>query len=377
MIDGFVAPGFEPVERAFAKNFTDRGDIGASVCVYRDGLPVVDLWGGVADVDASTPWTRDTIVTVFSMTKGVTAVAANLLVQRGLLDPDATVASYWPEFASAGKAGITVGTALSHQAGLPRIDRPLTRREALAWDPVIDAIAVQEPIWEPGSQHGYHMRSYGWIAGELIRRVAGMTAGAFVRTELTEPLNIDFHIGLDDTHEARVARLVTPGADYHEQIAKLPADWLLTQVLTGPSGHFAYDEMWNTRELRAVELPSSNGVGNARAVARLYAHCIGDGVDGVRLLDDATVAAATAVRTRGPDAVILVDTAFGLGFMLPPALPTPCGPRAFGHGGAGGSAGFADPDAGISFAYAMNKMSFAPTEARAEALARSVYRCLD
>jgi CubicO group peptidase (beta-lactamase class C family) len=373
---GYVAPGFEPVERAFAKNFVERGDVGASVCVYRDGVPVVDLWGGVADVSTGTRWSRDSIVTVFSMTKGVTAIAANLLVQRGLLDPAAPVASYWPEFAAAGKADITVGTAMSHRAGLPRIDRPLTRAEALAWDPVVAAIAAQEPIWEPGSQHGYHMRSYGWIAGELIRRVTGRSPGRFIADDVCRPIDIDFHVGLPESEEARLAALVVPGPEYHEQMAKLPPEWLLTQVISGPSGHFAYDEMWNTRELRAVELPSSNGVGNARAVARLYAHCIGDGVSGVRLLDDATVAAATAVRSRGPDSVILVDTAFGIGFMLPPALPTPCGPRSFGHGGAGGSSSFADPDAGIAFAYTMNKMSFAPTDARAEALARAVYRCL-
>ena len=375
-IEGQVQPGFEPVRAAFEKNFAERHDVGASVCVYRHGEPVVDLWGGTADVTTNRPWSADTLVTVFSMTKGVTAVAINLAIQRGLLDADAPVAQYWPEFAAEGKAAITVGTALSHQAGLARIDRPLSRAEVLAWDPVVEAIAAQRPIWEPGTQHGYHMRSYGWIAGELIRRVAGTTVGTFVRTEIAEPLGIDFHIGLDERHEERIASLVTPSPSYHEGIATLPEDWLLTQVISGPSGHFNYDEMWNTRELRSVELPSSNGVGNARAVARLYAHCVGDGVDGVRLLDDATVAGATAVRTRGPDAVILVDTAFGVGFMLPPSLPSPAGLRSFGHGGAGGSAGFADPDAGISFAYAMNKMRFDPADGRAEALARAVYRCL-
>lgn len=376
-VHGFVVDGFEPVRAAFAKNFAARGDVGACVCVYRDGLPVVDLWAGTADVATGAPWQTDSIVTVFSMTKGVTAIAINLLVQRGLLDPDAPMAHYWPEFAAAGKAAITVGTALSHQAGLPRIDRPLTRAEALAWYPVVDAIAAQEPIWEPGTAHGYHMRTFGWIAGEIIRRITGRTPGRFIHDEVAVPLGIDFHVGLAEQHEARVARLVTPGPEYHEAITKLPPDLLLTSVLSAPSGHFNYDEMWNTRELRAIELPSSNGVGNARAVARLYAHLIGHGVDGVRLLDDATIAAATRERCKGPDAVILVDTAFGLGFMLPPALPTPVGPRAFGHGGAGGSASFADPETGIAFAYAMNKMSFDPRDGRSETLARAVYRSLD
>ena len=374
--EGFVEPGFEPVRDAFVANFERRGDLGASVCVYRDGRPVVDLWGGLADATSRVAWERDTIVTVFSMTKGVSAIVANLLVERGLLDPDAPVATVWPEFAAAGKERITIGDALAHRAGLPRIDRPLTRSEALGWDPVIAAIAAQEPVWEPGTAHGYHMRSFGWIVGELVRRVTGRTLGEFFATEIADPVGIDFHIGLPAVHEPRVAPLVTPSAAYHEAIAGLPDDLLLTSVLSGPSGHFRYDEMWNTRELRAIELPSSNGVGNARAVARLYAHLIGDGVDGRRILSPATVERATRVRSHGPDRVILIDTAFGLGFMLPPALPTPVGPRSFGHGGAGGSASWADPDAGIAVAYAMNTMSFDPADGRAEALARAVYRSL-
>lgn len=375
-VEGFVEPGFEQVRKAFVANFERRGDLGASVCVYRDGRPVVDLWGGVADATAGTAWERDTIVTVFSMTKGASAIVANLLVERGLLDPDAPVATLWPEFAAGGKAQVTIGDALAHRAGLPRIDRPLTRAEALAWDPVVAAIAAQEPVWEPGTAHGYHMRSFGWIVGELVRRVTGRTLGEFFAAEIAEPAAVDFHIGLPAEHEPRVARLVMPGPAFHDAIAALPDDLLLTSVLTGPSGHFCYDEMWNTRELRAIELPSSNGVGNARAVARLYAHLVGDGVDGRRILSPATVERATQVRSRGADRVILVDTAFGLGFMLPPALPTPVGPRSFGHGGAGGSASWADPDAGIAVAYAMNAMSFDPADGRAEALARAVYRSL-
>lgn len=376
-IHGDVDEQFEPVRRAFAKNFAERGEIGASVCVYRHGRPVVDLWAGLADRATAAPWQHDTIVTVFSMSKGVTAVAINLLIERGLLDAESPVAQYWPEFAAAGKEQITVGSALSHQAGIPVIDRPVTRAEALSWDPVIDAIAAQRPIWEPGTQHGYHMRTYGWIAGELIRRVTGRSPGNFIRDEIAERFGVDFHIGLGEQHESRVARLVTPGPEYHTAIAALPEDLLLTRVISAPSGHFHYDDMWNTREMRAVELPSSNGVGNARAVARLYAHLIGDGVDGRRILSDDTVARATEVRTRGADAVILIDTAFGIGFMLPPALPTPVGPRSFGHGGAGGSVSFADPDTGIAFAYAMNRMRFDLDDGRSESLARAVYRCLD
>ncbi len=375
-IHGVIAPEFAQVRAAFEKNFAERGDVGASVCVYKDGEAVVDLWAGVADAVTGTDWQADTLVTVFSISKGVTAIAANLLMQRGDLNPDAPVAHYWPEFAAESKSTISVATAMSHQAGLPRIDRPLSREEAIDWDTVVAAVAAQAPIWEPGSQHGYHMRSFGWIVGELIRRVTGKSPGNFIREEISDPLGIDFHVGLAAKHEPRVGRLVMPDKKYHESISKLPADLLLTSVLSGPSGHFHYDEMWNTREMRTIEMPSSNGVGNARAVAKLYAHLFGDGVNGVRLLDDSTVKRATAELVCGRDAVILVDTAYGLGFMLPPALASCVGPRAFGHGGAGGSASFADPDAGISFAYAMNKMSFNPTDGRSESLARAVYRCL-
>ncbi len=375
-INGATAPGFGAVKDAFAKNFAERGDVGACVCVYRHGEPVVDLWGGRADASTGAPWQRDTIVTVFSMTKGVTAVVMNLLVERGLLDPDRTVATYWPEFAAHGKEAITVEQVLSHRAGLPRIDDPLTRAEALAWDPVIRAIERQAPVWEPGTQHGYHMRSYGWIAGELVRRVTGRTLGTFLREEIAEPLGIDFHVGLDAAHEPRVARLIPPGSDHRAAMENLPDDLLLASVVSGPSGHFHYDEMWNTRELRAIELPSSSGVGNARAVAKLYAHLLGDGVDGRRLLAAETVARASTPLARGPDAVIFIETAFGLGFMLPPAAPTPVGPRSFGHGGAGGSTSWADPDAGIAASYAMNAMRFDLDDGRAEAIARAVYRSL-
>jgi CubicO group peptidase (beta-lactamase class C family) len=374
-LGGFVARGWEPVRDAFVANFTERDEIGASVCVYRDGVPVVDLWGGLSDPASLRPWAGDTIVLVYSMTKGMSATCANLLIERGRLDPDAPVAKYWPEFAANGKADIPVRWVLSHRAGLAVIDADLTLEQALAWKPVVDALAAQAPNWEPGTAHGYHLRSFGWLVGEIVRRIDGRTIGAFFAEEVAAPLGLDFWIGLPEAQEPRVATLVPPPPEFAALIRGLPDDLLLGKATTGPSGLFMYDEMWNRRELRACELPSSNGVGEARSVARLYASLIGE-VDGVRTLQPSTVAAATEVQVRGPDRVVLIDTAFGLGYMLPPALPAACGPRAFGHGGAGGSISFADPETGIAFAYAMNDLRFeASGDPRGETLAAAAYAC--
>jgi CubicO group peptidase (beta-lactamase class C family) len=375
-VGGAVTPGWERVRDAFAANFVERGEVGASVCVYRDGVPVVDLWGGVADVATARPWTSDTIVLVYSMTKGMSAVCANLLIERGRLDPDAPVASYWPEFAANGKGAIPVRWVLSHRAGLAVIEADVTLEQALSWLPVVDALAAQTPNWEPGTAHGYHLRSFGWLVGELVRRIEGRTIGAFFASEVAAPLGIDFWIGLPEEQEPRVATLVPPPPEFAALLRGLPDDLLLGKATTGPSGLFMYDDMWNQRALHACELPSSNGIGNARSVARVYASLIGE-VDGVRTLAPATVAAASECQVRGPDRVILADTAFGLGFMLPPALPTPVGRHAFGHGGAGGSVSFADPDVGLAFAYAMNDLRFAmEADPRSETLVAAAYACL-
>lgn len=357
---------------AFAANFSDHGEVGAAVCVYHHGQKVVDLWGGTADPATGRPWVEDTIVTVFSSSKGVTAIATNLAIERGLLDPDAPVASYWPEFAAAGKENITVRQVLSHQAGLPLVDGDLTLDEALSWEPVVDALAAQAPLWEPGSQHGYHMRTYGWLVGELLRRATGRTAGTFLRDEVTGPLGVDFWIGLPESEEPRVAMLVPPTTSLAKVLEPMRDSLLLARVLTNPGGHFDYDHLWNTRAMRACELPSSNGVGDARGLARLYASCIGDGVDGRRTLAPSTVEAATTEQVRGPDAVIMVESCFGLGFMLGKSFGAANPRSCFGHAGAGGSLSFADPDSGLAFGYVMNDLRFDATgDPRSETLVRA------
>jgi CubicO group peptidase (beta-lactamase class C family) len=376
-IGGWVDTDFEPVLDAFADNFDTRGEVGAAVCVYVDGRPVVDLWGGAADATSGRPWAPDSVVLVYSSTKGVTSVCANLLIERGLLDPAARVADYWPEFAAGGKGAITVAQLMSHQAGLPLVEGDFTLAETLAWEPMVSALAAQEPIWPPGTRHGYHMRTFGWLVGELVRRIDGRTIGTFWREEIAEPLGLDFWIGLPEEIEPRVARVVPPKDDLGALLQKFGADLLLARVFSNPSGLFGYNDMWNSRELHAAELPSSNGIGDARSLARMYAACIGE-VDGVRVLQDSTVAAATVEQACGKDEVLMVRSCFGLGFMLGNSFGAANSATAFGHAGAGGSLAFADPDARLGFGYVMNDLRFDMTEGdpRSSELVKAVYRVL-
>ena len=379
-VHGRVDPAFEAVRDAFAANFTERDDIGAACCVYVGGRPVVDVWGGVADVVSGARWCDDTIVLVFSTTKGVTATVANLLVERGELDLDAPVAEYWPEFAAGGKGAVPVRWLLSHQAGLPLVEGDFTLDDVGAWHPLVDALAAQAPLWEPGTAHGYHMRTYGWLVGEVVRRANGHTVGELVASELAAPLGLDLWVGLPEEHEPRCAGVVAPrgenGALLDAMRSLPPDEYLIARVAPNPSDLFAYDERWNRRELRAAEMPSSNGVADARSLARLYAALVGE-VDGVRLLAPETVARAATPEASGPDRVLMIDTAYGLGFMLPPTVAPGAGPSAFGHAGAGGSLAFADRDAGMTFAYVMNDLRFlADEDRRTGALVDAVYGAL-
>ncbi len=378
MIDGWVETEFEGVLDEFTRNFDERDEAGAAVCVYVDGRPVVDLWGGVADARTGAPWKQDQIVLVYSSTKGVTSVCANLLVERGLLDPDAPVAALWPEFAANGKQHITIGQVLSHQAGLPYVEGDFTLADALSWEPIVRALAQQAPIWEPGSTHGYHMRTFGWLAGELIRRAdtAHRSPGRFFAEEIAAPLGLDFWIGLPEELEPRVARLVPPKTDLSSALRAFGDDLLLTRVFSNPGGHFNYDDMWNTRQLHACELPSSNGIGDARSLARLYASIVGE-VDGVRTLQPQTLARARVERACGKDEVLMIESCFGLGFMLGASFGAANPRSAVGHAGAGGSLAFADPERSVGFGYVMNDLRFDPNgDPRSESLVRAVYAAL-
>lgn len=378
-IHGTVAPGFEPVREAFARNFTEHGEVGAACCVYLGDKPVVDIHGGLADAATGRPWQADTLQLVFSATKGATAACVLMLVERGAIDLDAPVARYWPEFAANGKSAIPVRWLLSHRAGLAAIEGTFTLDQALSWDPVVAALAAQAPLWEPGTKHGYHLRSYGWLLGELVRRVDGRTIGRFLEDEIARPLGLDLWIGLPEAQEPRVSTIVPPAPPAPEMqkvMARLFApDTIAGRAFSGPSNLFHYDDMWNRRALHAAELPSSNAIGTARSLARLYAALVGE-VDGVRLLRPETVAAACTSQSEGADAVLYLPTRFGLGFMLPPALCPSAPLTAFGHPGAGGSLALADPARGIGFAYVMNRMSLATAgDPRADGIVAALGRC--
>jgi CubicO group peptidase (beta-lactamase class C family) len=241
-VHGFVAAGFEPVRDAFARNFTEHGEVGAACCVYLRGEPVVDLHGGLADAASGRAWQPDTLQLVFSATKGVTATCVLMLAERGAIDLDAPVARYWPEFAANGKSAIPVRWLLSHRAGLAAIEGDFTLDEALSWDPVAAALAAQAPLWEPGTKHGYHLRSYGWLLGELVRRVDGRTVGRFLADEIAGPLGLDLWIGLPEEQEARVSTIVPPAPPAPE-VAQLmerlfAADTIAGRAFSGPSNLF-------------------------------------------------------------------------------------------------------------------------------------------
>ncbi|MFE3859092.1 serine hydrolase domain-containing protein [Streptomyces goshikiensis] len=386
-IDGEVAPGFEPVREAFLANFTQHGDIGAAVCVYQHGQPVVDLCGGVADPETGRPWTRDTLQLVYSATKGATATAAHMLAERGMLDIDAPVARYWPEFAANGKADIPVRWLLSHQAGLVALDHPLPLAEALRWEPMVAALAAQRIQWTPGTAHGYHGRTWGWLVGEVIRRAAGRSTGRFFAEEIARPLGLDFFIGLPEGERDRVSRMAyrPPAVDLTAVPAESVPEGLREQVaawrdpnslsnrafaVTNPA---AID--FDSPEVQAAELPSSNGIGTARALARMYAALIGE-VDGVRLLAPETLASATKEQASGKDQVMLLPSRFGTGYMLPTEGNAMTGPQAFGHTGRGGSLAFADPQQGIGFGYVMNNIVSGSDDVRAATLAEAVRKAV-
>ncbi|MFJ8228582.1 serine hydrolase domain-containing protein [Streptomyces sp. NPDC094448] len=387
VINGEVAARFEPVREEFSANFARREDIGAAVCVYQDGRPVVDLWAGVADPDTGRPWERDTLQLVYSATKGATATAAHLLAQQGELDLDAPVAEYWPEFAANGKAEIPVRWLLSHQAGLVALDEPVPLDEALAWHPMTAALAAQHPQWTPGTAHGYHGRTWGWLVGEVIRRVSGRTPGRFFTEEIASPLGLDFFIGLPPGERDRVSRMVyrkpdvdlttVPEESLPKDLRELVAAWRDPNSFSNRA--FAVTDPANidfdSPEVQAAELPSSNGIGTAHALARMYAALIGE-VDGVRLLTPETLAAAIEEQASGQDQVMVVPSRFSTGYMLPTTNIPMTGPRAFGHTGRGGSLGFADPERGIGFGYVMNHVIGGPGDLRATALADAVRRSL-
>ena len=381
-VNGVVAEGFEPVRDAFVRNFEVRGDRGAAVTVYRHGHRVVDLWAGTKDVDGTAPWEQDTAQIVRSATKGVAAAVLLLLAQRGELDLDAPVGEYWPEYKTAGKERTLVWHLLAHRAGVPVLDRPLTPEQAA--DPVVSATAVaaQAPVWEPGTDHGYHAQTYSWLTGELVRRVTGRSIGEWIAAEIAAPVGADLWVGLPVSSANRVGRVAQleatpatdPGALRTRPKRSVSEAYANPDSLTRRAfGAITPMPDENDPAYRAAELPASNGIATADGLARFYASLIGELDGGTRLFTPTTAQLARTERSSGPDRVLVITTRFGLGYMLHGSASPLLSNGSFGHPGRGGALGFADPESGIAFGYVTNGFRKSVTaDPRAQALVRAV-----
>jgi CubicO group peptidase (beta-lactamase class C family) len=378
-----VASGWEPVRAAFLEGFEKNEEHGAGVAVYHRGQCVVDLMGGWRDKDHTVPYGTDALQVVFSTTKGITSIAVAICVERGLLDYDEKVATYWPEFADKEKGDITVAQLLSHRAGLYTVDGDITLEEALDWGTVTTRLAATAPRFPVDSTHGYHAITFGWLAGELVRRVSGKSIGQFVRDEITSPLNAEFHIGLPEELEPRVARLMAhPIPKFTPEVAKLmmerSAPGTKGAEALGLNGAFG-NGVFNRPEVHRAMIPGANGIGNARSLARIYAATVGE-VDGVRILGEETRSRATVSNTpKGEmDQVLISETDFAMGFMVHCPRTPFSGPTSFGHDGAGGSSSFADPSREMGFSYVMNTMmTVADSDPRRERLIAAAVQSAD
>ena len=385
---GHCLPQFNEVAREFERNFSERGEIGASVAIRINDEIVVDLWGGVADQDTGSAWKADTIAVVFSATKGMAATCIHILADRGLLDFNAPIARYWPEFAANGKDHITVAMALSHQAGLPLWQEPLPQGAFLDFDFVAERLAQEAPVWEPGTAHGYHAVTIGVIEGELVKRITGRRIGAFLREEVAEPLGADIWIGLPESEEVRVASLILGGGNSESPFTKKlmeNPDWHGWKMITNSGGDIS-PETVNGRARHAAEIPASGGIASARGLARLYAPLSLDGaVDGVRLVDSKALPAMRTTRSASDkDLLLQVPTTFTLGYSkswgsraLGQGEHVIIGEHAFGAPGMGGSIGFADSEARMSFGYVMNRHgSGVGLNDRGQSLIDAAYRAI-
>jgi CubicO group peptidase (beta-lactamase class C family) len=388
--DGACDARFQYVRDEFERNFAVRGEVGASVCVIVEGRTVVDLWGGIAHRHTQKRWKQDTIGVVWSSTKGATALCAHILISRGLLDLDASVSSYWPEFAQAGKDSITVRMLLNHQAGLPVIRQPLVAGGLYDWRYMTEKLAAETPFWEPGTRQGYHATTFGHLVGEVVRRVSGQPFEVFFRDNMSGPLGLDFHIGLPPEHKSRVAPTIRadpapPGEPRSLFLARMADDPASIQALTVKNtGRRSAAGDYDSREAHQAVLPSQGAITNARGLAGLYAPLA---MGGGQLVDADTLKQMSAVSSAiGVDATLLVGLRLALGFWKSSDnRQGPPGARdcmilseaAFGHPGMGGSLGFADPAAKMSFGYTMNKQGRGVSlNERGQCLVDAVYRSL-
>lgn len=389
-VHGSCDPRFQQVRQEFERNFLERGEVGASVCVTVQGQTVVDLWGGFVRPETQTPWTAETISIVFSSTKGATALCAHILASRGKLDLDAPVTTYWPEFGQAGKADIPVKMLLNHQAGLPAVRAPLPQGAYANWDFMVNALAKEEPFWEPGTRNGYHALTIGWLVGEVVRRVSGKSLGTFFQEEVAKPLELDFWIGLPEDKEPRVAPMIAAAPDTNSLLYKemIRPGSLASLAILNSGGYMGAKPEYDLRAAHAAEIGGAGGITNARGLAGMYAPlACGGALKGVTLVNPDTLARMGVVASAtGRDAVLVMPSRFALGFMKSmDNRRASAGVResaimseeAFGHVGAGGSLGFADPKAGMSFGYTMNRMGAGTLLTdRGQSLVDATYRAL-
>ncbi|MEO8541520.1 MAG: serine hydrolase domain-containing protein, partial [bacterium] len=384
-IHGYCAPTFEPVRTAFTENFANHNEIGAAVAVTLAGETVVDLWAGHLDAANTRPWTQDTIVNVWSVGKAVTAVCLLQQVERGLVELDAPVARYWPEFAQGGKAAITVRTLMAHQAGLPAVEKPLAPSyNLLSWDGMCAELAAQAPFWEPGTAFGYHTNTFGFLLGEIVRRVDGRTIDRYLQDEIARPLEASFHFGFGPALDPLVADWVpylrnTDEPNDRPWLEQDPANLRgieLSRVLAYRNPPQRPDAAINGRLWRSSVYPSTSGHGNARAFARIFgALASGGALDGHHILEQRLIEEALAVHSDGEDVILGRPNRFGLGFQLtnPGIRPLGPGPRSFGHYGNGAVLGFADPDNNIGFGYVCNRAGRSWRDPRNIALVDATY----
>lgn len=368
-VEGESDPRFAVVEDAFRRNFEDLAEVGAALCIYSEGRPVVDLWGGYKNAARTEPWQRETIVCVYSVTKGVTALCIHMLVDRGLLDLDTPAWEYWPEFGKNGKEAVTPRHILSHTAGLPAFERPISVEEYYDWDLTVSRLAEQRPRWEPGTKFGYQALTFGHMAGELIRRISGKSPGAFLRSEVVEPLGGDFHLGIGAEHDDRIAELIPASSEEQANWGSPDPESLVWKAANNPQ--VGVPSVSNSSGWRRAEIPGANGHGDARTIARIYGALANKGsIDQVELLSSDCIEQMIQEQVSGVDCVMQLNGRMALGYALSGGWyrATP-NPRSFGYPGLGGHMAFGDPDAALGFGYVTNQMKI-PADFRDPRVAR-------
>lgn len=390
-VSGACEPGWEPVRAAVVDNFADSGETGCSVAVVHRGRVVVDVVAGWTDRERTTPYSPDNLQVVFSTTKGIAATTLAMCVDRGLINYDEAVEHYWPEFGAHGKGGITVAQLVSHQAGLYTIDETLTLDQILDDVRIASALANTKPRWQPGTAHGYHALTFGWLVGELVRRVDGRDIGRFVNEEIAGPLGIELHIGLPDHLHHRVALLLqeTPKSSGEPETPEKKAARELIERMLGPdtpggqalslSGMWTGEGLFNRPDVLRAQIPAAGGATNAKSLATMYA-ALQTEMNGVRLLSPSALAAASTVQTpvNEPDKCLIMPTSFAMGYMAHSVFTQYAGPGSFGHPGFGGSVAFLQPEREMAFGYAMNTLAAnLAGDTRAQKIIDAAARCAD